>query len=79
MSVKRSKPLLPRSAYQIAQARKLLKTMPRAKKLELMLEARLITPEQFETGQRKLAELAAEGKTPADFFAENAAKREREG
>ncbi len=56
-----------------------MKTMPWTRKLELMLEARLITPEQFETGQRKLAELAAEGKTPADFFAENAAKREREG
>jgi len=78
MSVKRSKPLLPRSAHQIAQARKLLKTMPRARKLELMFEARLITAEQLETGKRKLAELEAQGKTAEDFFAENDAKRKQE-
>lgn len=78
MSAKRSKPMLPRSAHQIAQARKLLRTMPWTRKIELMVQAKVMTPEQAERAKQRLADLATEGRTPEDFFAETAAKREQD-
>jgi len=56
MSVKRYKLALPASSQKIRKARKQLKEMSKLRKIELMVEARVLTVEQADKARKKLAE-----------------------
>jgi hypothetical protein len=57
MSVKRYKLVLPSSSQRIRKARKSLKEMPKAKRIDLMVKAGVMTKKQAEQAKKKLAEL----------------------
>jgi hypothetical protein len=56
MCAKRYKPV-PSSAQRIRKARKLIREMPKADQIDLMVEAGVMTQEQAERAKKKLAEL----------------------
>jgi len=56
MSVKRCKMALPSSSQRIRKAKKSLKTMSKAKQIDLMVKARVMTRKQAERAKKKLAE-----------------------
>ncbi len=59
MSVKRYKLPVSTSVYRIRKARAKLKKMTMARKIELMVEAGLLTESQAKTAMQKLAETTA--------------------
>ena len=56
MSVKRYKLALPDSSQRIREARKKFKDMPKLRRIELMVEARILTAKQAERAKKKLSE-----------------------
>ena len=56
MSVKRYKLALPSSSQRIRKAKEALKAMPKAKRIDLMVEAGVMTKTQAERAKEKLNE-----------------------
>jgi hypothetical protein len=61
MSLNRSKIELTGSAEMIRKAREHFEKMPKVRRIELMVEAGVMTAEQAERAKEKLAELAEYG------------------
>ena len=59
MSVKLYKLALSSSSQKIRKAKKMLKTMPKLKQIELMVKAGAMTEKQAEKARKKLAETPA--------------------
>ena len=57
MSVKRSKLALPSSSQKIRKAKMSLRTMTKARRIELMVEAGVMTPRQAKQAKKKLSEV----------------------
>jgi hypothetical protein len=57
MSVKRYKLALPSSSQKIRKAKKSLEAMPKAKRIDLMVKAGVMTKKQSEQAKKKLAEV----------------------
>ncbi|QEH35050.1 hypothetical protein OJF2_35950 [Aquisphaera giovannonii] len=56
MSAKHSEVALPASSERIREAKAALKRIPKERKLELMVEAGAITPEQADRARKRLAD-----------------------
>jgi hypothetical protein len=57
MSVKRYKLALPSSSQRIRKAKKSLRTMPKLRRIELMVKVGAMTENQAEKAKQELAEL----------------------
>jgi hypothetical protein len=65
MSVKHYKLAMSASSEMICKAKKALKEMPKLRKIELMVEAGVMTPEQAERAKKKLYETNNPSKSKA--------------